>query len=74
MLDQLVLADHAVGVLSEVEKKIKDLRLDMDGALGALELAPTGIKRKIVESYQQFRPSVVLREMTGESKAKNRRI
>jgi hypothetical protein len=56
MLDQLVLADHAVGVPSEVKKKVEDLRLDMNSARAAFELAPVGIKREIIEYYQQLRP------------------
>ena len=81
VFDQFVLADHAVGVLSEIKKEVEDLRLDMDGAAGAFELAPVGIKRKIIEIYQQLRSLAVsrrilwfLREITGKSKAKNRRV
>ena len=43
VFDQLVLADHSVRVPSEIEKKVEDLRLDMDRAGGAFELAPAGI-------------------------------
>jgi hypothetical protein len=55
MLDQLVLSDHAVGVLSQVKKKVEDLRLDMDSPFGALKLASFGIKHEIVKFYQQLR-------------------
>ena len=55
MLDQLVLADRAIGVLSEVKKKVKNLRLDMDRAHGAFELAAVGIHCELIEDYQQLR-------------------
>jgi hypothetical protein len=83
MLDQLVLADHAVGIASEVTKKIENLRLDMDRTPGASKLAPAGIQCKIIKYYQHLMsdcgypkdpPGGSLKEMTGESKAKNRRI
>src|SRR3974390_917504 len=72
MLDELVLADHTVGILREIEQQIEDLGLDMDAAGGAPELPPSIVGRKIIEFYQQlkFRPRV-LREKTGKSNAKN---
>ncbi len=54
VFDQLVLADHSVRILREIEKKVENLRLDMDSAIGAFKLAPIGIKREIVKFYQQL--------------------
>jgi hypothetical protein len=81
MLDQFVFADHAVRVSSEIKKKIKNLRLDMDRTRGAFELASVGTYREIIEIYQQLRLRYSahlfvgsLREITGKSKGKNPHI
>ena len=49
MLDEFVLADHAVGVLREVDKQIEDLGLHVDRPLGTTQFAPGPIKREVAE-------------------------
>src|SRR5262249_21684596 len=49
VLDQLVLTDHAVGILGKVEEQIEHLRFDMDCSAPTFKLAPAGIESKIIE-------------------------
>jgi hypothetical protein len=49
LVDELVLADHPVAVLHEVDDEIEDLRLNGNGNLLAAELAQVGIQQVIPE-------------------------
>jgi hypothetical protein len=49
MLDEFVLADHAVRVLCEVNEQIEYLGLHVDRPLGTAQLAPGAVKREVAE-------------------------
>jgi hypothetical protein len=49
LVNQLVLADHPVAVLHEVDNEIEDLRLHGNGNLLAAQLAQVGIEQVIPE-------------------------
>ena len=45
--DQIVLADHAVAVLHQIDQQVEHLRLERDQIGAAPQLAPVGIKYMI---------------------------
>jgi hypothetical protein len=49
LVNQLVLADHPIAVLHEVDNEIEDLRLHGNGNLLAAQLAQVGIEQVIPE-------------------------
>ena len=49
MLDEFVLADHAVRVLCEINEQVEYLRLDVDHPLGTAQFAPGAVKREVAE-------------------------
>ncbi|MGY3371357.1 hypothetical protein ACVWZL_008482 [Bradyrhizobium sp. GM2.4] len=49
LVDQLVLADHPIAVLHEVDDEIEDLWLHGNGNLLAAQLAQVGIEQVIPE-------------------------
>ncbi|MGY3107689.1 hypothetical protein [Bradyrhizobium sp. LM6.9] len=49
LVDKLVLADHPVAVLHEVDDEIEDLRLHGNGNLLAAQFAQVGIEQMIPE-------------------------
>ncbi|MEY9551531.1 hypothetical protein ABIF67_005596 [Bradyrhizobium japonicum] len=49
LVDQLILADHPVTVLHEVDDEVEDLRLHGHGNLLAAQLAPVGVEKVVPE-------------------------
>src|SRR6516164_5738323 len=48
-LDQLILADHPVGILRKMEEEVEDLRLHVNyDAVAAFELPPVCVERKFI--------------------------
>ena len=48
--DQVVLGDDPVAVLNQIDKQIKDLRLDLDQIRAAPQLAPADVERIVAEN------------------------
>jgi len=51
--NQIVLADHTVAVLDQIDQQVEHLRLDSDALARAMQFAPVGVERAIHEAKQQ---------------------
>src|SRR5581483_6904970 len=74
LVEQFVLADHAIAVLDEIEQNVEHLRLQRDALAGAAQLPPIDIKYMICKEkshYSKSRPLFIIKKNQACLKAKS---